>query len=144
MEQRTVSLTATIALSILTLIVGFFAGMIATNPNDASSVLSTSTRPVNDFVAAPQADSQSGLVTGSDQSETADGSAVAFTLSVDRLSDTQRSMLKTMGITESEIVITHDMVACAEAKIGAVRLDEIRNGASPSFTEGAQLVACYQ
>lgn len=149
MEQRTVSLTATIALSILTLIIGFFAGMVATNPEDASSVLSTMTESTKDKdnAAATEASNNSASANNAapaaTQSNAPNGDAVAFTLSTDMLSDSQQTMLKAMGVEDSEIAVTYDMIACAEAKIGADRVEAIKNGASPSFAEGTQLMACY-
>lgn len=60
------------------------------------------------------------------------------------LSDGQRTMLKALGINTDTLVVTPQMVACAEASLGAGRANEIKNGATPSFTEGAKLVACYK
>jgi hypothetical protein len=73
----------------------------------------------------------------------ASGSEVAFTIQVSDLSNSQQTMLRGLGIKESEIQITNDMVTCAETKLGASRMAEIRGGAKPSFSEGAQLVVCY-
>jgi hypothetical protein len=53
-------------------------------------------------------------------------------------------MLEAMGIDADSVNITPEMVACAEAKLGAARIEEIKNGATPSFSEGASLVACYR
>jgi Na+-transporting methylmalonyl-CoA/oxaloacetate decarboxylase gamma subunit len=66
------------------------------------------------------------------------------TVSTDSLTDGQKQMLSAMGIDAENITITAEMVACAEAKLGSARIEEIKNGASPSFTEGATLVACYR
>jgi hypothetical protein len=60
------------------------------------------------------------------------------------LSDSQKQMLQSFGIDPNTITITAEMVACAEAKLGAARIEEIKNGATPSFSEGASLVACYR
>lgn len=65
-------------------------------------------------------------------------------VSAANLNDGQRKMLAALGINADEIVITEAMVACAEAKLGAQRMEEIKNGATPSFSEGAKLVACYR
>lgn len=73
-------------------------------------------------------------------SDTAEGTAVPTSA----LSDGQRKMLEAMGIDADSVNITPEMVACAEAKLGAARIEEIKNGATPSFTEGASLVACYR
>ncbi len=60
------------------------------------------------------------------------------------LTEGQRNMLRSFGLNPDEVNITPQMIACAEAKIGATRIEEIKNGATPSFTEGASLVACYK
>ena len=59
------------------------------------------------------------------------------------LTEGQRKLLKTLGVDTNNITITPEMIACAEAKVGADRVTEIQNGATPSFTEGAKLAACY-
>lgn len=66
------------------------------------------------------------------------------TVDTNNLTDGQRNMIEAMGIDADSVTITPEMIACAEAKLGAARLEEIKNGATPSFTEGASLVACYR
>lgn len=72
--------------------------------------------------------------------QAADGTKVQ----ANALTEGQRKMLSAMGIDPNSITITPAMVACAEAKLGAPRIEEIKNGATPSFTEGASLMACYK
>lgn len=67
-----------------------------------------------------------------------------ITVDTSGLSDTQRKMLETMGVDTENIILTPEMVVCAEAKVGSARLLEIQNGASPSVSEGASLAACYR
>lgn len=55
----------------------------------------------------------------------------------------QRKMLESFGLNPDEVTITPEMIACAEAKVGAARIQEIINGATPSFMEGASLITCY-
>ena len=74
-------------------------------------------------------------------STSANGGATVNTSS---LTPGQRQMLEAMGIDADTVNITPEMVACAEAKLGAARVEEIKNGATPSFTEGASLVGCYR
>ncbi len=62
----------------------------------------------------------------------------------ENLTPGQRQMLTAMGINPDEFTVTPEMVACAEAKLGAGRVEEIKNGATPSFSEGVSLVACYK
>lgn len=66
------------------------------------------------------------------------------TVDASSLTPGQRSMIESMGIDPDSITITPAMIACAEAKLGAARIEEIKNGATPSFTEGATLIACYR
>lgn len=71
------------------------------------------------------------------------GDAVAFSINVESIPDSQRAFLQTMGITGNEIVVTNTMLACAEAEIGVERMIEIRDGATPSMSEGFKLAGCY-
>lgn len=66
------------------------------------------------------------------------------TISTSNLTDSQKKMLSALGIDAESIVVTPEMAACADSSVGATRMDEIINGATPSFTEGAKLVACYK
>jgi len=66
------------------------------------------------------------------------------TINTSNLTDGQRKMLEALGIDANSVTITPEMVACAEAKLGAARIEEIKNGATPSFSEGASLMACYR
>ena len=59
------------------------------------------------------------------------------------LPEAQQSILTTFGFGEN-IVITPEMQACAEAKLGAERLAEIVAGATPSFMEASSLVVCLR
>jgi hypothetical protein len=68
----------------------------------------------------------------------------AFVIPMSRLSESQRAFVRTAGVEGEEIVVTNAMVACAEASIGATRVAEIKNGASPSMSEGIKLMACYE
>lgn len=60
------------------------------------------------------------------------------------LTEGQKKMLSAMGIDPNSITVTSQMIACAEASLGASRVEEIKNGASPSFSEGVKLAACYR
>ena len=66
------------------------------------------------------------------------------TISASNLTDGQKKMLSALGIDAESITVTPEMIACAEASLGASRMDEIVNGATPSFAEGLKLVACYK
>lgn len=85
-------------------------------------------------------------VGGGEQSEQSSAAASmdgATTIDASMMTDGQKQMLSALGMDPNNITITPEMVACAEGKIGAARVDEIMNGATPSMGEGVQLVACY-
>lgn len=112
-------------LLVVVFIAGFGAGrMTQGSPADMA-------RNIQENTAAP-----SGT-----QDTSAEGGATVDTSS---LSAGQRQMLEAMGIDADTVNITPEMIACAEAKLGAARIEEIKNGATPSFSEGASLVACYR
>lgn len=60
------------------------------------------------------------------------------------LTEGQRGLAESLGFDTDNITITPEMIACAEEKIGAERLEEIKNGSTPSFTEGVSLLGCYR
>ncbi len=66
------------------------------------------------------------------------------TIQASSLSEGQKKLLNALGIDTESITVTPEMVACAETSLGTSRMGEITNGATPSFTEGAKLVACYK
>lgn len=68
----------------------------------------------------------------------------SYQVSSNQLTSGQRDLLSKFGIDANAITITPTMIACAEAKLGAARLAEIQAGATPTFTEGAALLACYR
>lgn len=113
---------------VIVLIVGFFIGrmtsdtratMVTTQPNQTQSDQNT--------------DTETGAETSGEGTE----------VSSSQMTDGQRKMLKTMGIDPNNVTITPEMIACAEAKVGAARVAEIQGGATPSIIEGGQLLACY-
>lgn len=57
------------------------------------------------------------------------------------LPESQQSVLRSLGYTDS-VTFTPEMVTCAEAKLGTARVEEIRNGASPSALEVIKLTPC--
>ena len=73
-------------------------------------------------------------------SKTTGGTVISTT----NLSAGQQKLLSSLGIDASKITVTPAMIACAEAKLGAARMNEIALGATPSFTEGLSLLACYK
>jgi len=67
--------------------------------------------------------------------------ATGFTIDVSTLPESQHSIIRTLGFGDT-VTFTPEMVACAEAKLGVVRVTEIINGASPSIIESTKLVPC--
>ncbi len=55
----------------------------------------------------------------------------------------QRQMLESFGIDPNTVTITAEMEACAEAKLGVARIEEIKAGATPSLMEGFSLMGCF-
>lgn len=90
--------------------------------------------------------SESTNVTGQ-PSDGQDTSAAATTkgttIDSSNMTDGQRKLISALGFDPNNVTITPEMIACAEAKLGATRVEEIKAGATPSFTEGASLVTCY-
>lgn len=72
-------------------------------------------------------------------SSTDDGAVVPASA----LSDGQRSALEAAGVDPETFAITPAMVSCAEARLGAERVDEIAAGATPGPMETVQLLGCY-
>ncbi len=68
----------------------------------------------------------------------------ATTVPSSNLTEDQKKMLSSFGIDPNTVTITPEMIACAEGKLGQARIEEIKNGATPSFTEGVSLAACYR
>ncbi len=60
------------------------------------------------------------------------------------LTDQQKAIAESFGIDPDTVTITPAMIACAEQKVGSARLAEIKDGATPSFLEGAALLTCYK
>ena len=65
-------------------------------------------------------------------------------ISASNLTAGQKKLLGALGIDTDSITVTPEMVACAESSLGPARIDEITNGANPSFTEGLKLATCYK
>ena len=67
-----------------------------------------------------------------------------MTIDLTVLSDTQRAILRTLGIEGDTLTVTPEMQQCAETKLGAERLAAIVAGDTPSLTEGAALIGCLR
>lgn len=58
------------------------------------------------------------------------------------LTPDQIKLLNRLGVDTETIVITGEMVECAEDKLGTVRVDEIVAGATPTVLEGFSVLPC--
>jgi uncharacterized protein HemX len=60
------------------------------------------------------------------------------------LTPVQQNALKSFGFQGEQIVITQDMIVCAEDAVTKVRLDEILGGAAPTPLEAMKLLPCLK
>lgn len=65
-------------------------------------------------------------------------------IETETLSETQQTMLKSMGYTKDTVTITKEMITCAEDAVGAARLKEIMDGAAPGPMESLKLLPCFK
>ncbi len=79
-----------------------------------------------------------------DTASAASGTALGVAVESGSLTDDQKKLIRALGIDPDSITITPQMVVCAESSLGAERIRQIRDGATPSFTEGVKLSACYR
>lgn len=79
----------------------------------------------------------------SDDRDTSAATTDGTTIDSSSMTDDQRILISALGLDPNNVTVTAEMITCAEAELGAARVEEIKNGATPSFTEGASLVACY-
>lgn len=131
------------AVILLTFVIGVFVGNLTARPAGKAIDMGT----VSEMTESAK-DAVTSTVTGNANTEgstqtVTEPDGVAFTINVSNLPDSQKTMLRTMGVEGNEIEITNGMMACAEAKVGSERLRAIRDGASPSISEGFSLMSCY-
>lgn len=89
---------------------------------------------------------ESASVTGQTNSDHSTSSSTTngeTTIDSANMTNGQRQLISALGLDPNNVTVTAAMIACAEAEHGAARVEEIKNGATPSFTEGARLVSCY-
>ncbi len=67
-----------------------------------------------------------------------------ITIPESRLADGQKKLLSVLGIDPAGFSITPQMFACAETTLGAPRISEIMNGATPSPLEVIRLTPCLK
>jgi len=61
-----------------------------------------------------------------------------------RLTDGQKKLLSVLGIDPAKFTVTPQMIECAETTLGAPRISEIMNGATPSPLEVIRLTPCLK
>jgi hypothetical protein len=64
------------------------------------------------------------------------------TISVDTLTEVQKTTLKSMGYSKESITITPDMMMCAKEAVGDSRYAEVLRGAQPTTLEMIRLLPC--
>lgn len=109
---------------------GYYFGVDSNRPTTTVADEATTEVPAAEPAAA------------TDTPEAATGENVQVDSSM--LTDGQQQLLETLGVEPDSITITPAMKTCAEAELGAARLREIQNGATPSFSEGVTLLRCYR
>jgi hypothetical protein len=94
-------------------------------------------------VLLPKMSKDSGVVTDMNK-DTPTNLAEVSTSSADWLTDTQRNVLKRLGIDEASLPknLTPELESCLVSKIGQDRFIEIKAGDSPTLVEGMKAVAC--
>ena len=136
-------------LTILTFVVALliFAGGVvvgAMNAGSANSLITNVMRATKPVVKE-NIDTDNPVQTKAAQAAASgNGSAVAFTLNLANLPDTQKAFLRTMGIAGDALPVTNNMLVCAEAAVGSDRMLAIKNGATPTMGEGLKLAGCYK
>ena len=127
-----------IVLCIALLVIGFVIGR-ANIPTPFNAAVDTATDQAQETVGT-QTDTTTDVPGTTNTTSVPEGGIPVS----GSLSAGQRAMLESFGLNPDEFVLTPEMVACAETKLGASRMAEIQGGATPTFLEGASLVACYQ
>jgi len=124
----------------LGLMIGYYAGSNNITASDAMTQVEEATTGRSENTQTTNSASNN---TGGNEVDTQAQASGATTVNTSQLTPGQRQLLETLGVDTENLTITPEMVACAEAKVGAARVAEIQNGATPTFMEGASLMACY-
>ena len=134
MKQNTFGI---VAAGLVIFVSGYVLGYLISDTADTA--MTSSGNQIKETAAEVSDMATSSVTTPAAQN----GDAAAFTINVENIPETQRALLKTMGITGNEIVVTNTILACAQVEIGIDRMVEIQNGATPSVSEGLALAGCY-
>jgi len=117
-------------LTIILMVVVFGAGFLLGRMTSSQGIILTGSDSTN---VSGQQDSAADTVTRGDT-----------TIDSSNMTDGQRKLISSLGLDPNNITVTAEMIACAEAKLGVTRIEEIKNGSTPSFTEGVSLAVCYK
>jgi len=112
------------------MVVIFGAGFLLGRMTSSQDVTLTGSDSTN---VSGQQDSAADTVTGGDT-----------TIDSSNMTDGQRKLISSLGLDPNNVTVTAEMIACAEAKLGVARIEEIKNGSTPSFMEGVSLAVCYK
>lgn len=99
---------------------------------------------VSQIPQASETKTTSGTKAEDVNEETKDTGSENVSIQASNLTEGQKKLLSALGIDPSSITVTPAMIACAETSLGATRVEEITGGATPSFSEGLKLAACYK
>ncbi len=124
------------------LMTGYYAGVNNITIEDAVTKLEETTTQETSKVTPPPNDTTREKSAVENESVPQETTGVTK-VDTSQLTPGQKQLLETLGVDTENLVITPAMIACAEAKVGAARVAEIQNGATPTFMEGASLMACY-
>jgi len=124
-------------LSVVLIFVVFGAGFLIGRFTPIANTIVSGTQSPSTEVAAVNNDQ--GTTPGT--AENVEGNV---SIEASSLTDGQIKLLSALGIDANNITVTPAMIACAETSLGDDRVVEITNGATPSFSEGLKLAACYQ
>jgi hypothetical protein len=98
----------------------------------------------NTVISGAQSPSAEVTDMATEQGASSDTGEGNVSVEASNLTDGQKQLLSALGIDADSITVTPEMIACAETSLGDARVVEITNGATPSFTEGLKLAACYK
>ncbi len=141
MNPNTTSQSQVLFIALVSACIGFLLGVITTQYLKKDIIVT----PLSTDSTVETNNTTSSV--NEEEETTTPNAAVAeqtgFTISIATLPETQQFALRSMGVDGDELVITSTMVACAEVKLGAARVTEIKNGAGVSMSEGVTLIGCY-
>lgn len=98
------------------------------------------------YIGSNQSASQGKQATSETDTKVGDTASTpsGTTINASSLTEGQKKLLGALGIDANAITVTQAMIVCAETSLGATRVEEIKGGATPSFSEGLKLAACYR